>query len=390
MVNVLIVEKELSEQILIRNNLPDYCAIFTIDCCAVAEKEMKTRNADILLIGPSVPESEYTGLSKIVNSNENLSMFIVLSRQPQAAGSAGRVFKSHRDIRTLFSVFPVREGLLKKHVAAAVSEKLELISAGSDDHPSGRVAEFIGESGVMNRLKAEIRRLGAAPGPVLITGESGTGKEIAAGLVHDYSNRRDEVFHAVNAGAIPDGLSETELFGSEKGAYTGAVSRKGCFEQASGGSLFLDEIGELEKHVQVELLRVLETGRIRRIGGERMISTDVRLIAATNRDLAEAVDEGKFRHDLLFRINVFQICIPPLREHLEDIPDLLRHFSGQLKEDRPDVYYEFSDSFIDGLFDYSWPGNVRELQNVFKRAVYASDSEVLTADSLRFDLFGKA
>jgi len=203
---------------------------------------------------------------------------------------------------------------------------------------------------------------------VLITGESGTGKELIARTLHEYSRRSAGPFLALNCGALPEGTLESELFGHEKGAFTGAQSaHPGHFERADGGTLFLDEIGEIAHSVQIRLLRVLETGEFLRMGGSRPIHTDVRLVAATNRDLDWAVREGRFRRDLLHRIKVFEVKLPPLRERREDIPLLVEHFIRQTHEHEGTEMLEVDDELMELLKDAPWPGNIRELKNIVQR-----------------------
>ncbi|MGC8491684.1 MAG: sigma-54 interaction domain-containing protein [Syntrophobacteraceae bacterium] len=220
--------------------------------------------------------------------------------------------------------------------------------------------------------------------PVLLTGETGTGKEIIANAIHQRSNRAEGPLVSVNCGAIPETLLDSELFGYEKGAFTGAASlKKGYFEQADLGSIFLDEIGELAPQAQVKLLRVLQTGTFRRVGGTRPISTDARVIAATNRDLKQMVDDQKFRADLWFRLNVFPIHIPPLRQRKMDVPAFANHFlrSKSLEMNLP-FHSRFAPGAINVLQRYDWPGNVRELQNVIERALITSRGEPIAFPKL--------
>ena len=209
----------------------------------------------------------------------------------------------------------------------------------------------------------------------MITGESGTGKELVARALHEYGKRRNGPFVAINMAAIPRELIESELFGHEKGAFTGAQNRHvGRFEQAEGGTLFLDEIGDMPMEAQTRLLRVLQEGEYTTVGGRTPIKTDVRIIAATNRDLQQQIDQGLFREDLFYRLNVVPLRLPPLRERLEDIPDLVRHFLGIAeKEGLPPKSFE--PAAIERLKRYHWPGNVRELENLVRRlsAIYAQD-----------------
>jgi len=206
---------------------------------------------------------------------------------------------------------------------------------------------------------------------VLLLGETGSGKDVVANAVHFSSPRKDGPFVKINCGAIPDTLIDSELFGHEKGAFTGAINRKrGCFERAHDGTVFLDEIGELPLQAQVRLLRVLQDKEIQRVGGDQTISLNVRIIAATNRDLVQMVKDGSFREDLWFRLNVFPIHLPPLRERAHDIPALVQHFVEKKAADLklPDIPV-IAPHAIEALMTYTWPGNVRELANIVERAL---------------------
>ena len=251
---------------------------------------------------------------------------------------------------------------------------------------AAKEAEIIGKFGSL-RTVLELAEL-AAPlaNPVLILGETGTGKEVIAHAIHRMSPRSDEPLIAVNCGAIPPSLLDSELFGHEKGAFTGATaSKRGYFEQAQHGSIFLDEIGELPADAQVRLLRVIQEKEIIRVGGEKKIPLDVRIICATNRDIEAMVSEGRFRQDLFFRINVFPIWIPPIRERREDIPLLVREFiSLKAAEMGRRTLPSISDHNMQLLIDYDWPGNVRELQNIIERAIILSKNSVLEISPLLF------
>lgn len=218
---------------------------------------------------------------------------------------------------------------------------------------------------------------------VLISGESGTGKELVARALHDQSERAEESFVGLNCGAIPENLLESELFGHEKGSFTGAIGeKKGLFEVADGGTLFLDEIAELSLALQVKLLRAIQEKTIRRVGGTRDIVVDVRLLSATNQDLEAAVVEGSFRNDLFYRLNVIQIAIPALRERREDIPPLLRHFLTKLSSEAGRQIDSVSEEAMKKLMVYDYPGNVRELENIVERAVALSRSSEIQLDAL--------
>jgi transcriptional regulator with GAF, ATPase, and Fis domain len=233
--------------------------------------------------------------------------------------------------------------------------------------------EIIGRSPVLHRVLRQVEQVAPTDTTVLITGETGTGKELIARAIHNLSARKDRPMVTVNCGAISAGLVESELFGHEKGAFTGAVSRKvGRFELASGGTIFLDEIGDLSLDLQVKLLRVLQEGEFQRVGGSATIKVDVRVIAATHKDLDAAVEDGRFRADLFYRLNVFPVRTPPLRERREDIPALVRYFVMKYTAKTGKRIDTVPKSVLDRLGAYAWPGNVRELANVLERSVIIS------------------
>ena len=242
---------------------------------------------------------------------------------------------------------------------------------------------IIGESEPIKRAVSETQRVAQTEATVLLLGESGTGKELFARAVHHLSDRRERPFVAINCAAIPETLIENELFGHERGAFTGAGERRlGKFELASSGTVFLDEIGELPLAVQGKLLRVIEERVVDRIGGRAPISVDVRVVAATNRDLKAAVDKGEFRRDLFFRLAVFPIEIPPLRERSSDISLLAKHFAAAIGKELRGREAELSREALQALQEHSWPGNVRELENAIERACILSDTMLLTPKDL--------
>lgn len=244
-------------------------------------------------------------------------------------------------------------------------------------------SDLIGESGAMSRVKKLIEKIAPTDSAVLILGETGTGKEMVARRVHEQSDRSDQPFVAVNCGAIPENLVESEFFGHRKGAFTGAdTARKGLFEVANGGTLFLDELGELDKSMQVKLLRFLESGEVRRVGENEPFKVDVRIVCATNRDLTEMVEEGTFREDLVFRVNTFEIHLPPLRERTDDIPALAQHLVSRfLKRDSiPEGM--IADETMKILQAQEWSGNVRQLANTLEHAVILSDGKLIRPGDL--------
>jgi two-component system nitrogen regulation response regulator NtrX len=242
-------------------------------------------------------------------------------------------------------------------------------------------SRIVGRSAQIGRLLQEIERAGASPARVLIQGESGTGKELVARALHASSERRISPFVSINCGAMPEGLIESELFGHEKGAFSGAVqARRGWFEEASGGTLFLDEVGELSAHAQTRLLRVLQEGEVTRLGGNRAIKVDVRVIAASNRDLTQRGPGEAFREDLYFRLAVIPITVPPLRDRPEDIPLLVEHFAARLAEEMGSKPKTFTASAMDLLRHYPFPGNVRELRNLVERFVIMTPGQSIGSD----------
>lgn len=250
-----------------------------------------------------------------------------------------------------------------------------------------RHSEMVGESSEASRgLSAQIRRVAKVDAPVLIVGESGSGKELAAQQIHRLSSRAALPFVPVNCGAIPATLIQSELFGYERGAFTGATREKrGVIEAASGGSLFLDEIGDLPRDLQINLLRFLQEGTINRVGSARPIRIDARVIAATNVDLDHAVAQGAFREDLFYRLNVLSLRVPPLRERIEDIQALAEHIFDKFSADKSPRLKGFSDHSIAAMLAYAWPGNVRELINRVRRAMVMAQGRLITAVDLGLD-----
>lgn len=250
--------------------------------------------------------------------------------------------------------------------------------------------DLVGSTAAMQRVKKLIERIAPTESSVLILGETGTGKELVARRVHDLSNRANMPFVAVNCGALPENLVESELFGHRKGAFTGAdAPRKGLIEVANGGTLFLDELGELDKSMQVKLLRFLESGEVRRVGENEAFLVDVRIVCATNRDLQEMVEEGKFREDLFFRVNTFEIHLPALRERKEDIPELATALIARHLKRRTIAEDFLTPEVIELLKNHHWSGNVRELANALEHAVIMAAGKPLTVDDLPASIVGR-
>lgn len=278
---------------------------------------------------------------------------------------------------------PERAELLVKKLAEhqqLVEENLSLRQRLEEQY---RFENIIAKSSKMQRIIELIKTVAKSNATVLIMGESGTGKELVARAIHSQSDRRDKPFVAVSCAALPETLLESELFGHEKGSFTGAYTqKKGKFEFANGGTLFLDEIGEMSANVQVHLLRVLEEKEFTRVGGNELIKVDVRVVSATNKDLKKAIASGQFREDLYYRLNVVTIELPPLRERKEDIPLLAQHFLNKFALENRKKVTEFSPEAMDFLLSYDWPGNVRELENAVERAVILAKNSVIKVDDL--------
>jgi DNA-binding NtrC family response regulator len=248
---------------------------------------------------------------------------------------------------------------------------------------AGELGPLIGRSPAMRRVMAQIEQVAASSASVIIAGESGVGKDLAARTIHELSPRRAGPFIALNCAAIPETLIESELFGHERGAFTGADRRRvGCFELANGGTLLLDEITEMKAEPQAKLLRVIEEQKLRRVGGSSEVALDVRVLASSNRNLAAALREGKLREDLYYRLNVFTIEMPPLRERIEDVPLMVEHFIAALGESNPRHVQGADEECLEALKHHPWPGNVRQLRNIVQRALIVSRGPLLGVSDL--------
>jgi len=270
-------------------------------------------------------------------------------------------------------------------VALAISKArhLRAMTHTADQYERSVFEEVVGTSPAMQRVVRLIQKVAPTDGTVLLLGESGTGKEVLANTIHRLSERRDRAFVAINCAALPEGLLESEMFGHVKGAFTGATHDKaGLFEEADGGTIFLDEIGDMAPITQAKLLRVLQNGDIRRVGASTSTRVNVRVIAATNQDLAESVKKNTFREDLYFRLNVVQIRIPPLRERMEALPSLILHFLKQANQRYNKDVRDFDDHSRSLLMHYEYPGNVRELETIVGHAVIMADGPTIAAADL--------
>jgi DNA-binding NtrC family response regulator len=353
---------------------------YETECAATGQKALgflEEQNFDAVLADLKLPDMTGIGLLEAAGPAKP-SGFVIVT----AHGSIDTAVEAMRKGAFDYLTKPLdRDQLLRVVGRAAersrlVQENLRLKEQLTDRF---RLENLVGAHGSIEDVLRLVRKVADTASTVFIYGESGTGKEVVARAIHQHSSRRERPFFAVNIAALPETLLEAELFGYEKGAFTGADTRKiGLFEQASGSTLFLDEVGDLKKDLQVKLLRVLQEREIQRVGGTERIRVDVRIVAATNQDLELAVREKKFREDLYYRLNVIPIMLPPLRERRTDIPLLAEHFLA--KYGGPER--ELSESALQALCRYHWPGNVRELESVIERAVVLGDSPVIDVPDL--------
>jgi transcriptional regulator with GAF, ATPase, and Fis domain len=312
--------------------------------------------------------------------------------ESRVAKRTAALTKANEDLRQEISERKRAEEALQENVAA-LKNAFEEIKVLKDQLYKENLAlreeidvnrmfeEIVGSSPALQVVLSRVAKVAPTDSTVLVTGETGTGKELIARAIHKRSQRASRAFVSVNCAAIPRDLIASELFGHEKGAFTGATQRRlGRFESADGGTIFLDEIGELPAEMQIALLRVLQEREFQRVGGNELIKTDVRVVAATNRDLQAAIAEGRFRDDLFYRLNVFPIEAPPLRERSEDIPLLVEYFVDRYASQAGKRITGISKKSMELLQSYTWPGNIRELQNVIERSVIISDSENLCID----------
>ncbi len=349
-----------------------------------ARRQLALQSPDVVLLDLKLPDGSgmalfedpaLVGLSQVVLITGHASL--ETSIQALRVGAADYLIKP-------VSLAQLR-AILSRVVRPAVL-KAELETLEDQWRGSGRFGHLWGRSAAMQRIYHQIARVSGTSVSVLISGESGTGKELVARTVHDLSRRRERPFLAVNCGAISPNLIESEVFGHEKGSFTGADRQhRGFFERAGGGTLFLDEITEMPAELQVKLLRVLETGTYMRVGSTQQLDADVRLVAATNRNLDQAVADGVLREDLLYRLNVFPITLPPLRERLDDVELLAAHVLGEVSQ-REGHPRRLSSAALAKLVAYRWPGNVRELRNALQRAYVMSDGDTISDEWLPRDL----
>ncbi|MBI4082493.1 MAG: sigma-54-dependent Fis family transcriptional regulator [Candidatus Lambdaproteobacteria bacterium] len=366
---ILIVEDDPAMQATLDQALrrEDY-GLFLASSFREGAQFFEAENPDVVLLDINLPDRSGRELFEHLRAQDDEAVIIVLTAFPDLRSAVAMMKAGAFDY--LVKPFDLTELKIAIRKGLEINRlKTEVIRLKRHERDCLTVEAIVGESGATRGLREDILRVAAAShSTVLITGESGTGKELVAQAIHAHSPRAGGPLVTINCSAIPEHLVESELFGHERGAFTGATqATKGVFELASGGTLFLDEIGELPLAIQPKLLRALESRRIKRIGASREIPVDIRLVAATNRNLAEAVARGEFREDLYFRINVIPLHIPPLRERAEDIRPLLAAVSGELARRTGLPPVEWAPPALRQIERYPWPGNVREMRNLIER-----------------------
>jgi two-component system response regulator AtoC len=353
---------------------------------AEALSTLERQEIDLVLCDLRMPGTDGMAVLDAHRARGGAALVIVMSAylddeqalEAMRRGAYDVIPKPFRADQVLLIVRKAVERERLRREVAALREELS-VARGDED----AVAGIVGRSDAVRSVLEVARKVARHPSTVLVTGESGTGKELVARLVHGASPRTDRAFVAVNCAAIPEPLLESELFGHARGAFTGATAeRAGLFEEADGGTLFLDEIGELPVALQVKLLRALQEGEVRRVGDNQSRAVDVRLVAATSRDLGDEVAAGRFRADLYYRVNVVRLHLPPLRDRREDVPELVRHFVGRFNARLGLAVQGTSPAAMQCLLAYAWPGNVRELENVVERAMVLADRALIDIEQL--------
>lgn len=379
---VLIADDEKNTRDGLARALSDRYEIILADNGMRAWEFINSEKVDVLLSDVRMPGMDGMALLKRVLARPDAPICILLTAYGTVESAVAAIKLGAYDFLTKPVNLDELEMTLERAVKARDMEHENVRLREQLDEKYG-FENIIGNSAAMQDVFSTVRQVAGTRATVLIQGESGTGKELVAHALHQLSPRVKGPFVAVHCAALSTNLLESELFGHEKGAFTGAVEqRRGRFELADGGTLFLDEIGEIDLSVQVKILRVLEQRCFERVGGQRTIEVDVRLISATNRDLRQMVELGKFREDLFYRLDVVVVRMPPLRERREDIPLLAQHFLRKVAQENSRDIAGFTADTLDAMTNYSWPGNVRELRNAVERMVILSRGDKLTVRDL--------
>ncbi|MCH7964420.1 MAG: sigma-54-dependent Fis family transcriptional regulator [Bacteroidetes bacterium] len=382
MKSILIIDDEIQicESIKMILDYAGYDSTYTTDA-KEGLKKLANNQYSALLLDIQMPEiTGFDVLKKVKVSNNDLSVIII-----SAHGSVENAIKATKLGAFDFIEKPIDRDKLLISVRNAVEQSNLLIENKEIKKSLEGEGEILGESKAIKSILEMIDKVAPLDTRVLITGENGTGKELVARAIHQKSLRKDKPFVEVNCAAIPNELIESELFGHEKGSFTGAVQKRiGKFELANKGTLFLDEIGDMSHQTQAKVLRAIEDGKIERVGGGKKIEVDVRIIAATNKNLKEEIEKENFREDLFHRLNVIPINIPPLRERLEDIPILIEHFADDITKKHKKGTVNFNADAIQFLKSLNWSGNVRELRNIVERIIIIVDKREIDKKDIEF------
>jgi two-component system, NtrC family, response regulator AtoC len=392
--NALIVddEAELRKSVIsiLRTSMPDYR--FNIDEAsdgAEAFEKFKAGSWDLVLMDVRMPNMNGIEALRAIKEHDPRTFVVLMTAHSNVQDAVAAVKEGAYD----YVEKPVQPQKLIEIVTRA-NEAHEMVSRLAISNPifdDDIESEFVGSSQKMRDVFGLIHKLCKVDTTVLIRGENGTGKELVARAIHFNSPRKSGSMVAINCGAIPESLMESELFGHEKGAFTGAHERKiGKFQLANNGTIFLDEVAELKPEMQVKLLRVLQERKFTPVGSSREVKTDARIIAATNRNLEKMIEDGTFREDLFYRLNVMPIFLPPLRDRVDDIGELVQYFNKRFSRSHNRTINGISDEALHILRSYNWPGNIRELENVVERAFIVESSERITASALPDNVLKKA
>jgi two-component system NtrC family response regulator/two-component system nitrogen regulation response regulator GlnG len=386
MQTILIVDDEKSIRYSLKRMMEGKYSILTAQNGEEALEQVKESSPDLIIMDIKMPGRNGIDVLREVKSIDPKSLVIIMT----AYGTTETAIEAMKygAFDYILKPFPIPQmkGLVEKALSLRRMMKQEVIYASTEGEETDEGERIIGSSPKMQEIYKIVGQIAPSDVTVLLRGESGTGKELFARAIYQHSSRSNLPFLPVNCAAIPDTLLESELFGHEKGSFTGATSRRvGKLEQCQGGTIFLDEIGDMSLSTQAKLLRVLQEKSFERLGGPETIKVDIRLIVATNIDLEEAIAKGKFREDLYYRLNVVSIMIPPLKERKEDIPELVSYFLKKFNRELKKGIVGITPSAMAKIASYGWPGNVRQLENVLKRAMVLCQGEWILEDQLLFE-----
>ncbi len=353
-----------------------------------AVEKVKSEEPNLVLLDLRMPKKDgMMALKEIKKINQNIPVIMITAHGTMESAIETMKMGALDYISKPFDVEELKVYIRKALDIDKMNKQIEYLTEQLKNN-TGKV--IIGDSPKMKDILQMVDRVAKSNASILITGESGTGKELIANAVHYSSNRSGNPYIKVNCGAIPENLIESELFGHEKGAFTGDINKKlGRFERADGGTIFLDEVGELSLATQVKLLRVVQEKEIERVGGSEVLKIDVRVLAATNRDLEKMIEKGTFREDLYYRLNVIPLELPPLRERKDDIPFLVQYFIAKYCKEMGRELIELNEEAMDILIQYKWKGNIRELENVIERLAILSKGRCITKEDIPKDMYLK-